>query len=57
MKYLDKYHILYTSKKGEFRELYKYFKSIEKAENWLKSIGAKYWEIGFLDLKDNNIKI
>lgn len=52
MKFLDKFHIMYTAKNGEFRQLRRHYKSIDSAEKWLESIGAKHWEIGFLDLSD-----
>jgi hypothetical protein len=46
------YHIIYTDKNGDVHGIYKpmnEFKKFEDVEQWLKSIGAKYWEIGFPD--------
>lgn len=56
MKYLDKLHILYTDKDGKFQNEERDFPSIKEAENWLESIGAKHWEIGFLDLSAHPIE-
>lgn len=53
MKYLGKLHLLYTDKNGKFQNEEKDFPSVKEAEDWLESIGAKYWEIGFLDLSTN----
>ena len=40
------YHLLFTDKDGNFRNETMKFNSFEDAENYLKRIGAVYWEIG-----------
>ena len=44
---MEKLHIMFTDKNGNFQQEYRKFTSIETAELWLKNIGATYWEIGF----------
>ena len=57
MKFLNKLHLLYTDKDGKFCNVEKHFDTIQKAENWLESIGAKYWEIGFLNTEIDRVKV
>jgi len=40
------YHLLYTLKDGTVVSEEKEFATFTEAENWLKQIGAIYWEIG-----------
>ena len=42
----EMYHILYTTIDGEFVSVEKKFPSFAAVEQWLRSIGATYWEIG-----------
>jgi len=43
---MNKYHIMYTDKDGKFVNTEMRFTSFEAVENYLKVIGAIYWEIG-----------
>lgn len=40
------YHILYTASNGDFVTTEREFLSFAAIEQWLRSIGATYWEIG-----------
>ena len=46
---METFHILYTDENGKFCNEKRSFKRFELCEAWLKSIKAKYWEIGFMD--------
>lgn len=45
----EMFHLLYNDKDGKFRNKEMEFEDFDSCENWLKQIGAKYWEIGFID--------
>lgn len=45
-KDLKQYHLIYTTKFGNVKSIYKLFKSFADAEKYLYKIKAKYWEIG-----------
>lgn len=45
------YHILYTARSGDFVTVEKEFSSFAAVKDWLRSIGATYWEIGLPDGK------
>jgi len=51
---MNKYHLLYTLKTGEFCDTIKEFPSFADAETWLEGEGAVYWEIG---LSEEEIKV
>ena len=40
------YHILYTASSGDVVTVEREFSSFAAVEQWLRSIGATYWEIG-----------
>ena len=49
-----KFHIIYTKIDDSMAANYHEFESFLDAETWLKSIGAKYWEIGIIDACPTN---
>ena len=49
-----KFHIIYTKKDDSIVAEDHKFESFFRAEEWLESIGAKYWEIGFLNNDRNS---
>lgn len=45
-KDLKQYHLIYTTRFGNVKSVYKLFKSFADAEIYLYKIKAKHWEIG-----------
>jgi hypothetical protein len=43
------FHIIWTDIDGTVNSTYETFDDFETCEEWLKSIGATYWEIGMID--------
>lgn len=46
------YHVLYTASSGDTVTVEREFPSFATVEQWLRSIGATYWEIGLPERKE-----
>lgn len=52
---MKKYHVIYTNESGEVISGFMEFIDFDSCEEYLKSIGATYWEIGLPEWNKINI--